>query len=132
VIGLVMKVTDVHLPDIIMTTGDLLGRCVAPLMMLSIGIALRPIRLRTLPLLAPAVIIKLCISPLIAYGVIVVIGPDARLAKAILLEAGMPTMMLTMVFAQKYGLDEALLAEAIVVSTVVSMVTLAFLAGSYG
>lgn len=130
--GLCAQVASVDIPAVIVQAADTLGRCVAPLMMVSIGLALRPIRWRSLPLLAPSLVIKLVVSPLLAYALLLVIGPEPRLAAAILLEAGMPTMMLTMVFAQRYGLDEALLAEAIVVSTVLSLITLPVLAGTFG
>ena len=37
-------------------------------------------------------------------------------------------MMLTMVFAERYGLDESALAQAILVTTLVSVATLPFVA----
>lgn len=132
VAGLCAQVVSVEIPQVLVQAAEILGRCVAPLMMVSIGLALRPIRWRFVPLLGPALVIKLLVSPLLAFALLLAIGPESRLATAILLEAGMPTMMLTMVFAQKYGLDEALLAEAIVVSTVVSLFTLPVLAGAFG
>ncbi|RPI68093.1 MAG: AEC family transporter, partial [Ignavibacteriae bacterium] len=73
-------------------------------------------------------IIKLGIAPAVGMIMIGLLIADAHVARATLLEAAMPTMVLTMVFAERYGLDEEILAQAIVFSTVVAMLTLPFIA----
>jgi predicted permease len=54
--------------------------------------------------------------------------PDPAVLRSAMLETSMPTMMLTMVFADRYGLDEATLAQAILLSTIVSVATIPFVA----
>lgn len=98
-----------------------------PLMMVSIGLGLRMPRRTSAALLAPAIVIKLVLAPLVAYVVARPLIADPDVFLATMLEAGMPTMMLTMVFADRYGLDTDILAQAIVVSTIVSMITLPLL-----
>ncbi|MBK9184734.1 MAG: AEC family transporter [Ignavibacteria bacterium] len=77
-----------------------------------------------LPVLLPVVVIRLVATPLAVYWLAVRITPDDDVLLATMLEASMPTMMLTMVFADRYGLDESALAQAILVTTIISMITL--------
>ena len=80
--------------------------------------------MRMLPVLLPVVVIRLVAAPLAVYWLAVRITPDDDVLLATMLEASMPTMMLTMVFADRYGLDESALAQAILVTTIISMITL--------
>jgi len=127
--GLVWHQTGLILPEVIDQPLRWAGACVSPLMILSIGMALEPIRLRRLPFLAPAIILKLAVAPLVAWGMArAVLGMSGVSYAAVLLEASMPTMFLTMVFAEKFGLDEGALAEAIAISTALSMMSVPLIA----
>lgn len=129
VVGLSVNLVHLTVPDVIMDACTTAGNIVAPAMLFSIGLALRPPQWHRLGLLAPSLLIKLVVAPLVAWLMIGVMISDVQIARATLLEAAMPTMVLTMVFAERYGLDEDLLAQAIVFSTVVAMVTLPMVAG---
>lgn len=103
------------------------GKVVAPLMLFSIGLTLRRPTIRHLPSILPAVFIRTIIVPMILWSATRWFIDDHIVEKAAILETSMPTMMLTMVFAQRYGLDEEILAQAILASTFVSAVTLPFI-----
>lgn len=104
------------------------GRVVAPLMLFSIGLALRLPDMTKVPLIAPAVLIRCVAVPLIILPLARALMPDPAVLRSAMLETAMPTMMLTMVFADRYGLDDAILAQAILLSTLVSAITLPLLA----
>jgi len=104
------------------------GKVVAPLMLFSIGLALRLPEIAKLPRLIPVVLIRCIVVPLLVGGLALVTIHDTDILRATMLEASMPTMMLTMVFAERYGLDEATLAQAILVTTLASIVTLPIVA----
>lgn len=129
IVGLGVNLLHVPVPDVFMDACTTAGNIVAPAMLFSIGLALRPPQWHRLGLLAPSLMIKLVVAPLVAWLMIGILIGDVQIARATLLEAAMPTMVLTMVFAERYGLDEDLLAQAIVFSTVVAMVTLPIVAG---
>ncbi len=129
VVGLSVNLVHLTVPDFIMDACTTAGNIVAPAMLFSIGLALRPPQWHRLGLLAPSLLIKLVVAPFVAWLMIGMLISDVQIARATLLEAAMPTMVLTMVFAERYGLDEDLLAQAIVFSTVVAMVTLPMVAG---
>ena len=124
-----MNILGLTVPEFVMDFTRVAGHVVAPVMLFSIGLALRVPKLSMLPLLTPTLLIKLVIAPVIGFVLLGLFISDVPTARATLLEAAMPTMVLTIVFAERYGLDEELLAQAILFSTVVSMITLPVAAG---
>jgi predicted permease len=94
------------------------------MIMLSVGLSLRPEAVLRVPgALGVVVVLKLVLAPVIALTV----GSaslDAQLLRVAVLEAGMPSMMLTFVVGERFGLDTDLIAAAIFVTTVLSAITL--------
>jgi hypothetical protein len=124
VAGMLVNVAGLSLPPAVTTFTSMAGSVVAPVMLFSIGLALQVPRWSQAAMLTPSLVIKVIIAPLIAYGLSHLTPMSRDVELATVLEAAMPTMVLTMVFAQRYNLDTALLAQAILFSTVVSMITL--------
>ncbi|MBI2793659.1 MAG: AEC family transporter [Ignavibacteria bacterium] len=127
VLALSFNMLSIAIPQWFLDTCRMGGGAVIPLMLFSVGLAL-PFSRESIsrqrwtdPILIPAIIIKLIIAPTIGYYLISILISDPHVAKATLLESAMPTMVLTMVFAERYGLDEEVLARMIVITTVLSM-----------
>ena len=105
----------------------LLASLVAPLIMLSVGLSLRPRSIAhgavALGVLAA---IKLVAAPLVALGVgsAVLAEPGLRVA---VLQASVPSMMLTLVVGERFGLDTDFIAAAIFVTTIASAITIPLL-----
>ena len=123
-LGFFCNILNIELPTVILDTCTMAGKVVAPLMMVSVGLALHVPNWRKLPLLVPVVIIKLVVAPIVGLLVARWLISNPLILQATFLESAMPTMMITMVFAERYGLDEDLLAQAILVTTIVSFVTI--------
>ncbi|MCX8052035.1 MAG: AEC family transporter [Chlorobi bacterium] len=102
----------------------LLGSAVVPLMMFVLGLSLRWEYLRRWRELVPVAALKLTLAPLVVLGVGIAIGLQGTILRAVLLEAAMPTMMLTLVVAERYRLDVEYIAAAIALTTVASAATL--------
>ncbi len=98
--------------------------CVGPLMIFSVGLALRIPKSRRLLLMAPAVFSKLVVSPLIVYGLSRSFALSGDYLRAETLEAAMPTMVLTLVISERFKLDTELLAQCIAVSTLLAFILL--------
>ena len=118
----------VAIPDAVMSGIGLLANMVAPLIMISVGLSLRA---RTLgSSMAPLAVLsglRLLVAPLVGLGLAAVLlgaGPALRVA---VLEAGMPTMMLTIIVGERFGLDTDFIASAIFVTTAVSALSLPLL-----
>jgi predicted permease len=123
-VGIAIKSTGITLPGFIMKFLSMLGDLVAPLMIFSIGLALSFPRIRHAYVIIPATIIKLAIVPLIAYATATTLGLKGTALSACILEGAMPTMVLSLLIAARFKLDESLAAFIIVVTTSMSFITL--------
>jgi len=123
VIALVLR--PVAIPELVSNGLGLLANMVAPLIMLSVGVTLRFRTLgRAAVPLAVLVGLRLALSPVIALAVgRLALGPGVPLRVAVL-EASMPSMMLTLVVGERFGLDTDFIASAIFVTTALSAVAL--------
>lgn len=115
----------VAIPELVSSGLGLLASMVAPLIMLSVGLSLRFNTLgRAAGPLTVVSILRLVVAPAIALGAgTLLLGPGVPLNVAVL-QAGMPSMMLTVVAGERFGLDTDFIASAIFVTTAASAVTL--------
>jgi predicted permease len=104
----------------------IMGAAVVPLMLVSVGMALRQGfgQFRHLPLVIPAMIVKLFLMPLVVLGVATLLGFSGDWRVALVLEGAMPSMMFGIVLADRFGLDTGVYASALTMTTLLSLVTL--------
>lgn len=126
--GLVVNLVGVPIPDWVIAACSAAGKVVAPLMLFSVGLALGMPSLKTVPLLIPSVVIRTVAVPALMLPLTRYLITDPDVFRSVMLEAAMPSMMLTMVFAERFGLDESVLAQAILTSTLFSILTLPYIA----
>jgi predicted permease len=124
-IGCTVNLLDLPNLAIVDRTAELLGRAVIPTMLLTIGLSLSPAALRRNPgVLATVALIKLVLTPaLVAVLCLPFFGRD-EMSVSIVLLAGTPTMMATIMLAERFGLDTELLASAMVATTLLYGITL--------
>lgn len=123
-LGLGLRCADVPLPAAIDTLCALAAAPVVPLMMVVLGLSLRWEYLRQWRQVLPIAALKLVAAPCIALAATAALGLDGTTRVAAVLEAAMPTMMLTLVLGERYGLPTERVAAAIALTTVGSSVTL--------
>jgi predicted permease len=104
----------------------LLERGVVPLMLFSLGLSLEWNRAhwQTLPSVIPVVLLRLFIVPAIILLFASVIGLTGEWKAAVVLETAMPSMVLGIVFCDRYNLDVSIYAAAVTITTVLSLLTL--------
>lgn len=124
--ALVLNVGAVPMPSWIAGLLSLMGAAVVPLMLVSVGMALRQGfgAWRHLPLVIPVAVIQLFIMPLVVWGAAVVFGFTGEMRVALVLEAAMPSMVLGIVLADRYGLNTGVYAAALTATTLLSLFTL--------
>ncbi len=128
VAGIVVNASGLQLPSWFAVAAETAGRVVAPLMLFSIGLSLRRTDITRLPLLLPAAAVRTVLIPLLVFPLAQLLHNNDAVLRATMLETAMPSMMLPLVFAERYGLDVEALAEAILLSTLISIVTLPLIA----
>jgi hypothetical protein len=93
-------------------------------MIFSIGLALTFPKVAHAYAVIPAVIIKLVVSPGISFLAAKTLGLSGTALTSSVLESAMPSMVLTLLVADRYKLDVSLGAFMIVVTTILSFATL--------
>jgi predicted permease len=113
------------IPEVVSSGLDALASLVVPLIMLSVGLTLEVRRLADRPVaLGSLGAVRLLLAPLIALVVGGLVLDDPAAVRLVVLEAGMPTMMLSIVIGARFGLDTEFLASAVVLTTIASVVTI--------
>jgi len=124
--GLLLSMMHMPMPAWLDEALGVLGAAVVPLMLLSIGMALRWQSgwLSKIPVLMPMLLIQLGLMPLIVWGASMGVGMPERLIAPSVIEGAMPCMVLGLVICDRFKLDSTLYAEAATVSTALSLLTL--------
>lgn len=104
----------------------LLDRGVVPLMLFSLGLSLEWSRAqwRSLPSVVPVVLVRLLIVPAIIVVFTSAIGLSGEWKAAVVVETAMPSMVLGIVFCDRFNLDVSLYAAAVTITTALSALTL--------
>jgi len=95
-----------------------------PLIMISVGVTLDLSAFRgAIVPLGSAAGIKLLVLPVLAVAVTTIMR-DGQSARLVALQAGMPSMLLSLVIGQRFKLDTAFIASAVLITTVLCVVTI--------
>ena len=105
-----------------------LSAAVVPLMLVSLGLALnwKAVTARNIPYVMPVVLIKMLLMPLFAIVLVSYLPMEGKYKAAAVLDMAMPSMVLGVVFCDRYRLDSALYAMTVTVTTALSLITLPF------
>jgi len=105
-----------------------LSASVVPLMLFSLGLALswKAVKVRNIPYVIPVIAIKMALMPLFAMLLVRHLPIAFEYQAAAVLDLSMPSMLLGIVFCDRYRLDSSLYAMAVTVTTAVSLITLPF------
>ncbi|MCY3781075.1 MAG: AEC family transporter [Chloroflexi bacterium] len=115
----------VELPPALSRTSQLLADASIPLMLVLLGLQLggfrKPDRWR---LLLSGTVIRLLLAPLIGVAVASLFSLDGAARLAFILQAGMPTAVLTIILAYEFDTDKDLALSLIMTTTLISPFTL--------
>lgn len=122
-IGLIINQTHIAPIEPLITWLTHLSDPVIPLMLITIGLGLKPesIHAKDLPLLAPVVIFKLLIAPLIIIGIGHLFNLDAKVIMGLALEAGMSSILIAIVIVERYHLDANKFIEIVTITLLLSL-----------
>jgi predicted permease len=123
--GLAMSLLGLRLPSPVARFANLLGGATVPLVFLALGLRLdwKGLRGRLRPLLGIAVI-RQAIVPALVLGVAAALGLHGPVRDVTVLQAGMPSSMMAAVVADRYGCDGPLGTDAVVLTTLLGVVTI--------
>ncbi len=127
-LAVLLNIVDCPQPVWLMGVFKKLSSAVIPVMLFSLGLALSwtALRWRNVPYILPVIIIKLGLIPLGIYYLLPYLSLPTQYKSAAALDLAMPSMVLGIVFCDRYRLDSGLYAMAVTVTTLLSMLSLPF------
>lgn len=121
---LVVTLFRLPVPQVILTTTDILGGMMIPAMLILLGSALATLRVADLGPALAAAAGRLAIGVVASLAVIALLRLDGVAAGTALLMGTMPSAIVTHVFAERYGQASARVAGAVVMSTLLGFCAL--------
>jgi predicted permease len=116
------------LPSPLMKALELLSDAALPMMMLVLGMQLeRAVKPRRPAAVVAAALLSLLVSPLIALGVARALGLAGAALQASVVQASMPTAVVTTIIALEYDAEPAFVTSVVVATTALSPFTLTVL-----
>jgi predicted permease len=105
-----------------------LSAAVVPLMLFSLGLALnwKTMKYQNIPYIIPVILIKLFLMPWYSIEIVGYLTMNEQYKAAAVMDLAMPSMVLGIVFCDRYKLDSSLYAMAVTLTTFVSMFSLPF------
>jgi predicted permease len=127
-LGLFFNVTGLSLPLPLDRVVGLLSQAVVPAMLVILGLQLSRTTVKgRLGPIALATIVRLVVAPLIAFPLAALLGLSGVTRQVCIIEASMPTAVMSGVMATEFGSDAQFATAVILVSTLVSIITLSVL-----
>jgi predicted permease len=118
-----LNLSGIPQPDWLGSMLERLSAAVIPLMLIALGMGLdwNSFRLQNLPQSALVLLCRLALVPY--FGVLLGqrLGFSGDKLAALVMEAGMPSMMLGLVFCDRYRLDTAFYSMTVILSTVAGL-----------
>jgi malate permease and related proteins len=124
-LAFILKAAEIELPLVLDRSVGLLSEAAIPSLLVLLGLQLsQSLRVIKVPLVAGGVGLKLFIAPFVALGLASLIQIPEPGYTAFILQASMPTAVLTLLLASEYELDNRLSLSLIMATTLVSPITL--------
>ncbi len=127
-VAVLININQLPIPDWGLGVLERLSNGVVPLMLFSLGLALnwQSLNRSNVPYVLPVILVKLLLMPLFAVYFIEHLQLQGERRIAAVLEMAMPSMVLGIVFCDRYRLDSSMYAMAVTLTTLLSLLTLPF------
>lgn len=125
--GLVLGAYNIPIPQFIWVPANYIADSMIALSLLTLGAQVAKLKFSfNMSSVYLSVIIRLCIGPIIAFGMILITGMTGIVAQALLIASAMPTSINSAVIAQEYRNHPDMAAQIVLFSTLVSAFTVTF------
>lgn len=127
-VAVILNINGIVVPVWLLGVLQKMSAGVVPLMLFSLGLALswKAVTVRNIPYVIPVMFIKMALMPLFAMVLVGFLPITGEYRAAAVLDLSMPSMLLGIVFCDRYRLDSSLYAMAVTVTTAISLIALPF------
>lgn len=125
ILGIILNLSHIPIGPVLDNTISYLGNGAIPLIMLSLGISIDLAGIkRSKNMIIFTSIMKLALFPIIAFFIVSFLGFVDLEFKVSIIEAAMPSGMMSLILSITYKLDYELTSDCILINTVISLVSL--------
>lgn len=128
-LGILAAILEIKLPDILMTSLDMITASVTPTVLIVVGLFIGKSKIGELKEWLPILLfslITLIAMPAIFYFGLKILGFQPINFSASVIQSAMPLAITPFALADKYGLDKGFIARSIVLSSILSVASLPF------
>jgi predicted permease len=122
--GLTLAISGQTLPRLIMEPIEMLGAMAIPLLLINLGLHLRNLAVRDVRHTVVVVAIRMVGGATCAVLFITLFGVSGVERKVLLLASIMPAAIINVIIAQRYSADPSLVASAVTLGTLISLVAI--------
>lgn len=125
--GIILRESGFILPFEIINVLNLVSVYVTSLMLVIVGVSVKAVTPERLSIVMPAIVVKILISPFLAFVFGSLLGLSGISLNVCIIEAAMPSMLLSMIFASAFGVDMRTAIEMIFLTTLASLSIVSFM-----
>jgi predicted permease len=124
VVGLLFNLLKISIPDLIFKPIEMIGMITIPLALLTLGYKLAGIKISSAKTAFFASLFKIIGGFLVGLLIVRLFSLTGLVRNIVLIQAAMPSAVMTMVLTSKYKRDASLVASVVFVSTLLSIITI--------
>jgi predicted permease len=125
ILAIVLRLANIQLPDLFFQAIKLLSGAALPVMLIVLGLQLAEVkRPDNLKVVTAASVFQLLSGPAIGLLIAFLVGLSGPARQAAVLEASMPTAVITTILAVEYDIDPVFVTGIVLVTTLLSPLTL--------
>jgi predicted permease len=124
VIGLFFGILKIPVPSLIFKPIEMIGMSTIPLALLVLGYKLTAIKIDSARIAFFASLFRIIGGFLVAFLIIKVFSISGLVKNIVLIQAAMPSAVMTMILCQKYRRDASLVASIVLITTLLGIVTI--------
>lgn len=129
-LGIILNILNISIGDLPISIIDYMANAAIPLIMISLGLSIQLKGIKhNLKISSFVSFIKLIIGPLISLIIVTIFQFSGMEYTIAIVEAAMPSGMLTLVLTINHDLDFRLTADSMITSTIFSLITLPIIMG---
>ncbi|MDG5787202.1 AEC family transporter [Evansella sp. AB-P1] len=134
IVVLLLNFANIPVPEQMYIIIDILASAAVPSVMLMLGMQLAFIKIKELEWgsISYSVIVRLVVSPIIAFFITLLFPFDPLLAKVLILVSAMPSAVVATMYATEFDAKPELVSSTVLVTTILSMVTITILLMTIG
>lgn len=120
-----LRLLGCELPQVIARPIELVAAGAIPMQLLLLGLELSKLKLRTLSTRTLEIsLVRMVVAPVVALAICLCLGLEGLIASVLIVQAGMPSAINSMILAVRYGRRPELAAGVVLVTTLLSLGTL--------